>query len=271
MSSHGAIDVETNNYVLPSQALKGKSYTCAECHQRVIFRSGQVRIPHFAHFTPSTKCTFYNLSAGESDAHKHAKLLLQKWFREKKPISFNWSCQNTTTFGHCGVMDGFTEYAIEYKDGDEIVLEYRSPDKKYIADVAILNNGVVRYVIEVKYSHSTTSECRPEPWFEVSANDIGEGLHYGEQHIYLPNCRINEKRYCANCTVKQEKWVTGIPVLTKKHGIERSWKQDAACLCCKREQYSPEWIAGRPRQVCKICLGTESEKVRQIVDELIWG
>lgn len=271
MSSHGATDTETGEYVLPTNACKGRSYKCADCEQRVILRQGSVRIHHFAHFTPTTKCNYYNTNPGESDNHKHAKLLLQKWIQQKRPLAFSWDCKNQTKFGSCNTSDGYTEESIEYKDGDEVVLEYRDPNGKYIADVCILNNGNVRYIIEVKHSHQTTTSCRPEPWFEVDANDIEEGFHYGEECVYLTNCRTNEKRYCANCRVKQEKWIVHIPILNKKHGEERLWKQDADCLVCKRDQYSPEWVNGRPRQVCKICFGTESEKLHKIVDDLIWS
>ena len=269
MSSHGAIDIETNTYIIPTKALKGRSYICAECSQRVILRQGTVRVHHFAHFTPTTKCKFYE-NSGESENHKHAKFLLSKWLNEKKPMSFGWNCQKQTLFGTCGTSDGYTDHKIEYKDGDEVVLEYRDTIKKYIADIAILNNGKIRYIIEVKHSHQTTTDIRPEPWFEVNANDIDEAFHYKEDCISLTNCRINDKRYCANCSVKENQWVSNIPCLNKKYGIERQWQQDKECLICKRFQYNPEWINGTPRQVCKICLGSQPEKLHKLVLNLIW-
>jgi hypothetical protein len=268
MSSHGAIDTETKAYVLPSNASKGRNYECAECNQRVIFRHGEVRTPHFAHFVPTTKCTYYNTSSGESDNHKHAKLLLQKWIAEKKPIEFCWTCQNQTNWGTCGV--GVDE-SIAYKDGDTVVLEYRDPGKQYVADVAVLNNGKLRYIIEVVHSHRTTTTCRPEPWFEVNANDIGEQLHFGEEVIVLDNCRLKNSKFCSNCKVKSERWVSNIPILAKKYGGERAWRQDRPCIGCERMSYSPEWIANRPRQVCKLCLGNEPDKVRNALSDAIWS
>lgn len=271
MTEHGAIDCETNEYVQPENALKSREYRCGECNQRVILRKGNVRICHFAHFNPSTKCRFYNTSSGESDNHKHAKLLLQKWLQQKRKITFGWSCQNQISFGTCSVMDNTTKHTIHYKEGDTVVLEYRDPYGKYIADIAVLNNDKVRYIIEIKHSHQTSTTCRPEPWFEVDSNSIDEGCHYGEDEILLENCRINDKRYCANCRVKQEKWVSAIPILQKKYGVERSWKQELPCILCKRNQYNPEWIEKRPRQVCKICLGSEPDRLREIVNKMVWG
>jgi hypothetical protein len=175
---------------------------------------------------------------------------------------------NQHRHGTCQTSDGYTEYEIEYKDGDEIMIEYRDPVKKYIADVAVLNDGKVRYIIEVKHSHRTTTSVRPEPWFEVDAITIDEGCHYGNDTIQLENCRINETRYCANCTIKQEPWTTSIPILTKRYGKERKWIQDEPCVTCGNERYSPEWIGGRPRQVCKICLGSDPLKVQEAINKI---
>ena len=212
MSTHGAIDVETKAYVLPQQATKGRSYVCADCSQRVTFRHGEVRTPHFAHYVPTTKCTYYSLTSGESDSHKHAKFLLQKWLTEKRPITFCWTCQNQSQWGSCGVG---SENAIVYKDGDEVVVEYRDPLRKYVADIAVLNGGKVRYIVEIVHSHRTSTTCRPEPWYEVKANDIDEGCHYQDPIVYLDDCRMNNPRYCANCRVKMEQGVSGIPILAK--------------------------------------------------------
>jgi hypothetical protein len=271
MSSHGALDTETKEYVLPSRASKGRSYVCADCSQRVIFRSGDIRVPHFAHFTPTTKCRYYEGSSGESENHKHAKLVLQSWLSAKRPIEFSWSCGNQVKFGACGTSDGSTSHRVEYKDGDQVVLEYRDPHGKYIADVAIINDGTIRYIIEVVHSHRTSTSCRPEPWFEVKANDIDEGSHYQEPIVFLENCRLYEKRYCANCSVTQASWAKGIPILLKRYGQERGWRQDKPCLCCKRDTYNPEWVANRPRQACKICVGARPEELQKIVNDLIWS
>ena len=38
MVEFGAIDIESNKYVLPKNALKTKKYVCGECNQKVIIR-----------------------------------------------------------------------------------------------------------------------------------------------------------------------------------------------------------------------------------------
>jgi hypothetical protein len=268
MSAHGAIDTETQAYVLPQHATKGRTYVCADCSQRVIFRKGEVRTPHFAHFVPTTKCTYYNATAGESDSHKHAKLLLKKWILDHRAICFVWDCQQQGSFGSCGTG---VERNLDHKDGDEVLLEYRSPSGGYVADLAVMNAGSLRYIIEIAHSHRTTTTCRPEPWFEVKASDIDEGSHYGDDIVYLDDCRITNPRFCSNCSVKCERWVRNIPILAKKYGAERMWRQDVPCIGCKTDKYSPEWIEKRPRQVCKMCLGNEPDKVRAALSDAVWS
>ena len=58
---------------------------------------------------------------------------------------------------------------IQYEDGDEVKEEFRGPGGKWIADIAILNAGNVRCIIEVQVTHKTVTP-RPEPWYEIDAN-----------------------------------------------------------------------------------------------------
>lgn len=268
MFEFGAIDVETQTYVLPTEASKGKNYVCAECDQKVIVRQGMIRKHHYAHYSPTTKCKFYD-SAGETELHKHAKLFIKSWLEQKKSIWFAWACRTQFKFGLCNRSDDHTEDTLLYKEGDRVVLEYRDPKGKYIADIAVLNAGNVRYIIEVQHTHKTTTDCRPEPWVEISADEATLD-NCDNDVLNLENIRTNEKRGCANCTVKREPWVGKIPILSKKQGAERNWEQDSPCIYCERISYNPEFIEGKFRQVCKICLGTEPEKVRQISNDLFW-
>ena len=45
----GALDVETNKYILPCNANKSKEYKCIDCNKRVILKKGSIRIPYFSH------------------------------------------------------------------------------------------------------------------------------------------------------------------------------------------------------------------------------
>jgi hypothetical protein len=269
MAERSAVDAETGALVCPDRALKGRTYKCEECNQRVILRAGDIRVRHFAHYVPTTKCKYYD-SPGESDEHKQAKNVLAKWISEKRLIEFGWSCQNQTKFGTCTVSDYKTQHRIDHLDGDEVVIEHRDPHGKFIADLAVINSGKLRYIIEIKHSHATTTLVRPEPWFEVSAGDVCEGVHYEEPVIYLSNIRINEARHCSTCNAMQLPWLDKLPRLIKKYGAEKKWAQDKPCMECGRNQYSPVFYLGF-RQVCKLCLANETDKVHAKTMRLFWG
>ncbi len=269
MSERSAIDTETGTRVSPDRALKGRTYKCEECNQRVVLRAGDIRVRHFAHYVPTTKCKYYD-SPGESDEHKEAKRTLAKWISEKRFIEFGWSCQNQTKFGTCTASDYKTQYRVDHLDGDEVVTEWRDPSGKFTADVAVINAGKLRYIVEIKHTHATTTLVRPEPWFEVSTDSVDEGAHYEEPVIYLSNIRLNEKRHCSQCIAMSMPWLDKLPRLVKKYGAERKWTQDQPCMECGCKQYSPVYYMGF-RQVCKMCLSDETDKVHAKTMRLFWG
>jgi hypothetical protein len=232
-------------------------------------RAGDIRVRHFAHYVPTTKCKYYD-SPGESEEHKRAKQLIAKWISEKRFIEFGWSCQNQTNFGTCTASDGDTSHRVDHLEGDTAVLEYRDPGGKYIADVAVINGGKLRYIVEIKQSHATTTLVRPEPWFEVNARDIDEGCHYGSDVIYLSNIRLNESRHCSTCKAMQLPWIDRLPPVKKEAGIGGNWNQSAPCIACGVYAYSPVYKMGY-RQVCKICLATDTDKVHQALMRMVWG
>ena len=73
----GAIDIQTKKYTSPSEATKGKEYKCVDCDKHVILRKGEVRRPHFAHYSQKNVCSYYE-HPNEAQIHKDAKLLMQK-------------------------------------------------------------------------------------------------------------------------------------------------------------------------------------------------
>ncbi len=240
----GALDADTNIYYSPIEALKGKSYKCNDCGNRVILRKGAVRVPHFAHYVQTNTCSYYD-HPSESQIHKDAKMLMAKLLSEKKNIQFVWLCD----YPRCKTQSdcyAFQEVpTIIYKEGDEVVLEYRDKDNKWVADIAVVNNGDVRYIIEIKHTHGTDLG-RPEPWFEVDAttlihemNELHAGSDdiaastYGGEVLYLISCeRKNIKRYCYGSFCYKEHWVKRIPGYVKKMLVNE-------CLLCGTTDFSP--------------------------------
>lgn len=54
----GAININTNKYVHPQQAIREDNHKCIECGQQVILHRGEKNIAHWAHYKDSN-CDFY--------------------------------------------------------------------------------------------------------------------------------------------------------------------------------------------------------------------
>ena len=265
----GAINILTKEYTSPNKADKATKYQCTDCEQRVILKKGTIRKAHFAHYSPTNTCSYYE-HPSESQLHKDAKYKLQEKLNAKFPISINNNCPE------CDINPAvFDRLDIEYIEGDIAVVEYRDPNNKYVADVALLNNGKLRYIFEVKHTHATTTTVRPEPWFEFTADNILEqeelinkpdDINYLGELYSLYCVRTTSNRFCPNCRIKTELWAEKIPRLNKKYGMERMWKQDHPCIKCGRDQYNPEFIKGF-RQICKICIAEYEDDLKKTYDD----
>jgi len=258
----GALNKETNKYVLPNKAEKNIEYICIDCKQKVLFRKGEKRVAHFAHYSPTNTCSYYE-HPNESQLHKDAKYKVADWLKNKDKIEIIFQCPD------CGGGPSQDNVIIEYKDNDEVIVEYRGPNGKYVADVALINDNKVIYIFEIKHTHATLTECRPEPWFEFSTEQIFEterDVNSEDLSYYMLECeRKSKNRYCNGCRAKTEPWVENLPRLNKKGGMEVHWKQDKACIQCGRNQYNPVFAKGF-RQICKICLNEDYNKVKEKYD-----
>uniref|UniRef100_A0A6C0ARG8 Competence protein CoiA-like N-terminal domain-containing protein n=1 Tax=viral metagenome TaxID=1070528 RepID=A0A6C0ARG8_9ZZZZ len=260
----GAIQIDNNEYVLPYKADKNKNYKCIGCQQKVILKKGNIRKCHFAHHS-LTQCSYYE-HPNESELHKEAKYKLALWLKEKKSIEFAWSCCKTRYDGdNCGAMEGGMDHEIYYEENDKIVIEYRDINNKYIADVAIINDNKVKYIFEIKHTHSTTTNVRPEPWFEITTQQIFEEDINDKKDITLTCIRNNKNRYCSNCRILDEEWVNNLPRLYNKNGMETKWTQESPCIKCCRTAYSPVFVKGY-RQLCKICLSICEDELKKEYD-----
>jgi hypothetical protein len=243
----GAIDIETNQYVSPNDAVKEKTYRCIDCSNNVIVKKGEIRKHHFAHYAQTNTCSYYD-HPNESQIHKDAKMLMAKLLKEKKLIQFIWDCHE------CGTSSDVYELqetpSIIHKDDDEVKIEYRDKDNKWVADVAIVNKDEVRYIIEIKHTHATTT-VRPEPWYEIDAvefikyynTDYKEHVEECEregfvpkdfnEYIYtLPCLRKDICRYCYGSFCYDEGWVKKIPGYHKDYVLKN-------CILCGATEYLP--------------------------------
>ena len=121
---------------------------------------------------------------------------LSEILKNKLPFSIYQNCNNP----RCG---GGVEVEMIYKDGDSVVLEYRDPHGKYVADVAVINSEKSRIIFEIKNTHRTTT-VRPEPWFEFNARECFE-----EDQIVFTCVRNNKE--CIRCKALKEDWINNVP------------------------------------------------------------
>jgi hypothetical protein len=159
----GAIDIFTNLYTSPNLATKNSKYKCVECSEPVIFKKGNIRVPHFSHYANSN-CTYYD-HPNESQIHKDAKLRILLWLEKGIQINILKECYECN-YKHC--------IALNYISTDQFKLEYRFDlNNLYRADLAVLSReNQLKYIIEVKNKHKTEEDRRPEPWFEIEAEEI---------------------------------------------------------------------------------------------------
>lgn len=145
-----------DEYCLPCNAEKGLDYICPGCGESVILRKGEINAPHFAHRPGERRCEFYD-HPGEGEVHKMVKHIIADSLRKRKIKKVVRSCPKGCTY----------DVEIKYEEGDEVIYEYPVSDK-CIVDVAVINNGIIKYIFEVCDTHETTRET-PEPWFEIDA------------------------------------------------------------------------------------------------------
>lgn len=246
----GAFDIITNEYVAPKYATKDKNYKCIDCGSRLILRKGDIRVPHFAHYTQTSRCSYYE-HPNESQLHKDAKFLMAQLLKQKRGIYFQRDCVECNWDGY---FQG--ESSIVYKEGDDVVIEYRDNANKYVADVAVINNGEVRYIVEIKVSHETKSNVRPEPWYEVDAKDLINSVNRQEKEIkeeeleddtlWFHCIRKNIVFRCCGSFCFKEQFVPLIPCYNKEN-------KDNSCILCKSIDYKP-MLTSAPTYKLQVCI-----------------
>ena len=199
-------------YCQPCDVPKNASgLTCPHCRECVIIRKGDVNVHHFAHKSGERKCKFYE-HPGESEIHSMVKHIIADLLRKKKIKKVVCSCPTGCTY----------DVEIEYEEGDEAIVEHRVNPKCQV-DVAVINNGKLKYIIEVYNTHKTTRET-PEPWFEIDAKEFSkddDNIHCIRRRDICSSClrRINNINIpidISHVTVNPERLVKVVKKI--KHG-----------------------------------------------------
>jgi flagellar biosynthesis GTPase FlhF len=208
--SMGAINKTTNKYEYPKIANKINKYKCPFCEKCVIFRNGKIKQPHFAHYKSDNPCSYYD-RPNESQIHKDAKMLMKRLLDDKHIIFISRYCNycqtNNRPFNY---SDDYDILSDEYTENTKTHIEYKFKhnDSNKSADVALVENDKIKYIFEICYKNKTMENNRPEPWFEIKAQDLINKINsvtiIDEECISLECVRHYKCDYC-ECKEEYEK------------------------------------------------------------------
>lgn len=178
MSRHfsmGSINIQSGLYEYPFIASKEHKYKCPECGRRVIFRKGKIKQPHYAHYQSENPCSYYD-RPNEDQIHKDGKSLMRTLLTNKNNICFYRSCSSCRKqLQHHITIDHYTNSeAIE-----EFTFDHNNSNRRK-ADVALLQNGIMTFIVEIYHTNRTKEENRPEPWVEIDANKLIKKINSNE-------------------------------------------------------------------------------------------
>jgi hypothetical protein len=211
----GAIDRTTGKFTSIKYAVKGNEYQCICCNEKLIFRAGEINIPHFSH-SPDTNCN------GESYQHKLAKYLLKYILENNIELVIINGCHECDSQLKTSIIN-LTVGPIVYK---HVELEYHYDSTRKSADVAmVLDNDCI--IFEVCKSNPTDEENRQHKnikhWFEIDANEI---INKYNNLLDSDSIELQCIRKCSKCKEEHNKKIIK---------EEENKKENNECGKCKEE------------------------------------
>lgn len=120
-------------YTHVNNSIKGNKYKCIKCNDILIPKKGMIKEHHFSHI--SKKICNNN---GESFEHKYSKQYIQDNIQN---ININKKCLI------CGNI-----YYLNFKN---CVVKQEYKIFNFIVDLAVFENDILKYVIEIEHTHKT--------------------------------------------------------------------------------------------------------------------
>jgi hypothetical protein len=211
----GAINKNTREYVYPKVANKKDEYVCPDCNKDLILCQGDIRAHHFRHKVDSINPCHRYSNPSESQIHKDAKSLLKKSLEERiVPISLSrkcCSCKKTEEFE----IPEVTETSTIIKEH-----HFQHNSMRQIADIAYIDDGEIIGIFEIYYTHKTSSENRPEPWFEIDAKRLIEQANDNSLTTLQISCIRCEK--CDKCIEQEKIQLKKIQIIQKISELNKS-------------------------------------------------
>lgn len=235
----GAIESDTNKFILPQFGLKGITYKCFDknCKMEVIKvgsytkKDGTKIFDYFRHTKLSDedecKCKRYsrNTKLSDKEIHKEGVMnlnyILDNNKINKRVVRYCPCCL------HNKIIDSDIEI-LQHNERLETEYTFKHNGRNLRADIVRIKDGNIYQIFEIKYSHSTREEDRPSDieWYEIDAIDINKQLeqmeNFDDREIILSCNRINN--LCPNCFKNKEKLE-----LEMKEAIERLHEEEIRC------------------------------------------
>jgi len=193
---------ESGELISAESAQKGSKYTCPCCVIKLIHRSGEVRVKHFAH-PPESNCSL------ESVLHITAKRLIYTAIMQNaegfQSISLENHCQN------CGVM---FSTSLPEKTFSNAELEVRVGD--FVCDVVGYRGESIGLAIEVFNTHEVDANKAANLksyWVELKAEDV-----INNPLKWVPTQANLKDSYCNDC----KEHIKHIIEVADKYGIDRT-------------------------------------------------
>jgi hypothetical protein len=188
-----------------------------------LFRNGSINQPHFAHYKSNNPCYYYE-KPNESQIHKDAKLLMKTLLDNKSSIFIERDCnyckknKDKEQFEYTNNYE-YIIFSDDYSDNTKTYLEYKFTynNSVKIADVAVVENDKIKYIFEICHTNNTSENNRPEPWFEIKAEDLINKINIDEDGNIDIKCI--RKYICNSCKniEEQEQIKKEIEIIKKEN------------------------------------------------------
>ena len=171
---------------------------CPTCGDEMVLKWGSKRRPHFSHLPKKLGATRKCSGGGEDLKHNLAKEGLAQYLRQLGPLRF---------FSHCQLCAAKWEPGSVWPRQRTVETEHHLPNGG-VADIAVWVRNETKVVIEVFNTHRTatidseSARSRPEPWFEVRADDVLTMLKSNQSYI---ECVRGDRGMCPKCESKGER------------------------------------------------------------------
>ena len=269
-----AIDKLTGLLTRPlvNEAFSGRKYKCLDktCGGDVIFcaeNSVSVR-PYFRHVSSGGSCQRYSKPTPET-IHDEAARVMKSLLETSSIKFFETKCM---LYGNsCGIV--WEEAMCKATIRDDFILNdrYDPSNCRLEADLSWYRDGKLFKIFEIKHTHATEEGHRPEPWFEVIAEDVLTSKKNELGYYVFENVRnTGLKDACKHCLERHARECEEAKLQKENEEQERLKRQQKELEQQKRnEQARIQSILREKERMKEFTRMLEEEVLQDEIDEKI--